>query len=117
MDGANNFQILWKVYIPLAKPAIATVALLCAVSRWNGYFWSMGMLRSEDKIPLQVYLKKTIVQISITEGEAGAMASQLYSLESITGAIIAMSLIPVIIFYPFIQKYFTKGVTLGGVKE
>ncbi len=117
MDGANDFQILWKVYIPLATPAIATVALLCAVARWNGYFWAMVLLRSEDKIPLQVYLKKTIVNISVTEGEAGAMAAQAFSLETVTGAIIVMSMLPVIVFYPFIQKYFTKGVTLGGVKE
>ena len=58
MDGANDFQILWKVYMPLAKPAIATVAMLCAISRWNGYFWAMVLLRDEDKIPLQVYLEK-----------------------------------------------------------
>ncbi|MDB5802097.1 MAG: sugar transporter permease, partial [Rhodocyclales bacterium] len=61
MDGANDLQILWKVFIPLSKPALATVALLCAISRWNGYFWSMILLRTEDKIPLQVYLKKTII--------------------------------------------------------
>jgi putative aldouronate transport system permease protein len=117
MDGANDFQILWRVFIPLAKPAIATVALLCAIARWNGYFWAMVMLNDENKIPLQVYLKKAIVEISLTEEAAGAMASQTYSLETVTGAIIVLSMLPVVIAYPFIQKYFTKGVTLGGVKE
>lgn len=117
MDGANDFQILWKVYIPLAKPAIATVALLCAIARWNGYFWAMVLLRTEDKIPLQVFLKKTIVDINLTEGAAGAMATQAYSLETITGALIVLSMIPVIVIYPLLQKYFTKGVMLGGVKE
>ena len=117
MDGANDLQILWKVYIPLAKPAIATVALLCAVSRWNGYFWAMVLLRDEDKIPLQVYLKKTIVSVNLTEQEAGAMAQQAFSLETITGAIIVLSMIPVFIVYPLLQKYFTKGVMMGGVKE
>jgi putative aldouronate transport system permease protein len=117
MDGANDLQILWQVYIPLAKPAIATVALLCAVSRWNGYFWAMVLLRDEDKIPLQVYLKKTIVSVNLTEQEAGAMAQQAFSLETITGAIIVLSMIPVLIVYPMLQKYFTKGVMMGGVKE
>ena len=117
MDGANDFQILWKVYIPLAKPAIATVAMLCAIARWNGYFWAMVLLRDEDKIPLQVFLKKMIVSVNLTEEAAGAMAQQAYSLETITGAIIVLSMIPVLIVYPLIQKYFTKGVMMGGVKE
>jgi putative aldouronate transport system permease protein len=117
MDGANDWQILWKVYLPLAKPALATVALLCAIARWNGYFWSMVLLYDESKIPLQVYLKKTIVEINLTEEAAGAMAASAYSLETVTGAIIVMSMLPVIVAYPFVQKYLTKGVTLGGVKE
>ncbi len=117
MDGANDLQILWKVYLPLAKPAIATVALLCAVARWNGYFWAMVLLSDENKIPLQVFLKKAVVEISLTEEAAGAMAKQAYSLETVTGAIIVLSMLPVVIVYPFIQKYFTKGVMLGGVKE
>jgi putative aldouronate transport system permease protein len=117
MDGANDWQILWKVYLPLAKPALATVALLCAIARWNGYFWSMVLLYDESKIPLQVYLKKSIVEINLTEEAAGAMANTAYSLETVTGAIIVMSMLPVIVAYPFVQKYLTKGVTMGGVKE
>jgi len=117
MDGANDFQILWKVYIPLAKPAIATVAMLCAIARWNGYFWAMVLLRDEDKIPLQVYLKKMIITVVQTEEAAGAMATQAFSLETVTGAIIVLSMIPVIVVYPMLQKYFTKGVMMGGVKE
>lgn len=117
MDGANDLQILLKVYVPLAKPAIATITLLCAIARWNGYFWSMVLLRAEEKIPLQVYLKKTIIELNQTESEAGAMVHAVYSLETVTGAIIVMSMIPVMIIYPVVQKYFTKGVMLGGVKE
>ena len=52
MDGANEFQVLWKVFVPLSKPAIATVALFCIVSRWNGFFWAMVLLQDEEKIPL-----------------------------------------------------------------
>ncbi len=117
MDGANDLQILWKVYMPLAKPAIATVGMLCAIARWNGYFWAMVLLQDESKIPLQVYLKKVIVDVSLTEEAAGAMTQHAYSLETITGAIIVLSIIPVMVFFPVIQKYFTKGVMMGGVKE
>ena len=66
MDGANEFQVLWKVYMPLSKPAIATVALFCIVSRWNGFFWAMVLLQDEDKIPLQVYLRHVIVELTMT---------------------------------------------------
>lgn len=117
MDGANDLQILWKVYIPLSKPAIATVTLLCVIARWNGYFWSMVLLRHEDKIPLQVYLKKMIVEVNLAEEFAGAAMAHSYSVETVVGAIIVMSMIPVLLVYPVVQKYFTKGVMLGGVKE
>jgi len=60
MDGANDFQVLWKVFVPLSKPAIATITLFCIVSRWNGFFWAMVLLQSEEKIPLQVFLRHTI---------------------------------------------------------
>lgn len=117
MDGANDFQVLWKVYIPLAKPALATITLLCAIARWNGYFWAMVLLRTEDKIPLQVYLKKTIVDLNATEEFAGALQMSTFSVETVTAAIIVLSIIPVMIVYPVVQKYFTKGVMLGGIKE
>ncbi|MEP5758822.1 MAG: carbohydrate ABC transporter permease [Litoreibacter sp.] len=117
MDGANDFQILWKVYMPLSKPAIATVALFCVVSRWNGFFWAMVLLQDEDKLPLQVYLRRIIVELSDDEEFVSSALTIPYSVESVTAAIIICSIIPVLIFYPFIQKYFNKGILLGGVKE
>ncbi len=117
MDGATDFQLLWKIFIPLAKPALATVTLLCLVTRWNGYFWAMVLLRSEEKIPLQVYLKKLIVDLKSDDGFASRLMTAEYSFETITAAIMVASLIPVVTVYPYIQKYFTKGMTLGGVKE
>lgn len=117
MEGANDLQILWHIYIPLAKPAIATIALLCAIGRWNGYFWSMVLLRSEEKIPIQVYLKKMIVEVNMNEQVAGTLTGNTFSVETIIAAIIVMSIIPVLFVYPIVQKYFTKGVMLGGIKE
>ncbi|MEL6599819.1 MAG: carbohydrate ABC transporter permease [Pseudomonadota bacterium] len=117
MDGANDFQVLWKVYVPLSKPAIATVALFCMVSRWNGFFWAMVLLRDEEKIPLQVYLRHTIVTLSDDQEFSATLLTSPYSVETVTAAIIVCSIIPVLIIYPFIQKYFEKGILLGGVKE
>lgn len=117
MDGANDFQVLWKVYMPLAKPAIATVALFCMVSRWNGFFWAMVLLRDEDKIPLQVYLRHTIATLSNDDEFGATLIDAPYSVETVSAAIIVCSIIPVLIVYPFIQKYFEKGILLGGVKE
>lgn len=117
MDGANDFQVLWKVYMPLSKPAIATITLFCIVSRWNGFFWAMVLLQSEDKIPLQVFLRHTIANLSDNDEFAVTQLEAAYSAETVTAAIIVCSIIPVLIVYPFIQKYFEKGILLGGVKE
>ena len=117
MDGANDFQVLWKVYVPLSKPAIATVALFCVVSRWNGFFWAMILLQDVEKLPLQVYLRRTIEELTGDEEFVSTALSVPFSVETVTAAIIVCSIIPVLIFYPFIQKYFNKGILLGGVKE
>lgn len=117
IDGANDFQILWKVYLPLSKPALTTVALFYAINRWNGYFWSMILLTDEKKVPLQVMLRKLIVTMDISEEMLGALNTTIYSIETIVYATIVVSIIPMVVVYPYIQKYFTKGVMLGGVKE
>ena len=117
MDGANEFQVLWKVYVPLSKPAIATITLFCIVARWNGFFWAMVLLRDEDKIPLQVYLRQTIIQLTDDDDFASSLLEAVYSFETVSAAIMVCSIIPVLLFYPFIQKYFNKGIMMGGVKE
>jgi len=117
MDGANEFQVLWKVFVPLSKPAIATVALFCIVSRWNGFFWAMILLQDESKIPLQVYLRHIIVELSDDEEFANTLMTAGYSFETVSAAIIVCSIIPILLIYPFLQKYFNKGILLGGVKE
>ncbi|MEM7256193.1 MAG: carbohydrate ABC transporter permease [Pseudomonadota bacterium] len=117
MDGANDFQVLWKVFIPLSKPAIATITLFCIVARWNGFFWAMVLLQSEEKIPLQVFLRHTLSNLSDDDEFAITQLEAAYSAETVTAAIIVCSIIPVLLVYPWIQKYFEKGILLGGVKE
>ncbi len=117
MDGANDFQVLWKVFIPLSKPAIATITLFCIVARWNGFFWAMVLLQSQEKIPLQVFLRHTLATLSDDDEFAITQLEAAYSAETVTAAIIVCSIIPVLLVYPWIQKYFEKGILLGGVKE
>ena len=117
MDGANEFQILWKVFVPLSKPAIATITLFCVVARWNGFFWAMILLQDEDKVPLQVFLRKTIAELSDDHEFSASLLNAAFSAETVNAAIIVCSIVPVLLFYPFIQKYFNKGIMLGGVKE
>ncbi len=117
MDGANEFQVLWKVFVPLSKPAIVTITLFCMVARWNGFFWAMVLLKDEGKIPLQVYLRQVIAELQDDEEFGQSLIDATYSFETVTSSIMVCSIIPVLIFYPFIQKYFNKGIMMGGVKE
>ena len=116
IDGANDFYVLWKVVLPVSIPAIATIALYYAVSRWNGYFWAMLLLQSDDKIPVQVLLKKLIITASTQSEYATINSGQQFSSETIIYATIIVSIIPIIIVYPYIQKYFVKGIMVGSVK-
>ncbi|PWW02390.1 carbohydrate ABC transporter membrane protein 2 (CUT1 family) [Paenibacillus cellulosilyticus] len=117
VDGGNDLQVLLKVYLPLIKPGLATVGLFYAIERWNGYFWSMIMLTDMDKIPLQVLLKKMIVENDIQSEYAAALNfSSTLSAETVTYATIVVSILPVVIVYPYIQKYFIKGMLVGAVK-
>lgn len=117
IDGATDFSILVKVYLPLALPSLATIGLFYAVEKWNSYFWPMIILQSDSKIPLQVVLKKMVVD----------MSSRLDSLEygrdmqgtSEDGYIYStmiFAMLPMIIIYPFVQKFFVKSVMIGSVK-
>jgi len=117
MDGANDLDILWRMYLPLSKAALATVGLFYAVSRWNGYFWSMVLLRSEEKVPLQVLLQKLIVEMKPSEDMMEGVDISVFSQETIIYSTIVVSIIPIIVVYPYIQKYFAKGAMLGSLKE
>lgn len=114
IDGATEFQILGKIYIPMSKASIATVTMFYALSRWNGYFWASWLLGQEDQ-PLQVFMRQYIDTVL---GEDGVYDETLgYSLKSIQYAMIICSIIPIVIIYPQMQKYFAAGVNVGGVKE
>lgn len=129
IDGATEMQILSKVYIPMSKATIATIALFFGISRWNGYFWAMKMMPDQQySWPVQVYIRSFIDNTSglvkqPTEGSewervirSGYDVNTLSAM-SIVYAMVICAVIPILIIYPFIQKYFAKGVNMGGVKE
>ena len=116
VDGATEFQILTKVYIPMSKSTIATVALFFAISRWNGYYWAKTMLGgNEAEWPLQVYLRSQLESFQNADEMTGW--NEPFSTNSVIFVLIICAIIPILIIYPFIQKYFAKGVNMGGVKE
>ena len=115
VDGATELQVLTKVYIPMAKSTIATVALFFAISRWNGYFWARQMISNKNEHPLQVFIRLKLDEYMDPEFMAGWNES--YSSDSVIYALIVCSIVPILVIYPFIQKYFAKGVNVGGVKE
>ena len=115
VDGATEFQVLNKVYIPMSKSTIATVALFFAISRWNGYFWARQMISNINEHPLQVFIRLKLEQFTDPEQMTGW--NEIYASDSVIYALIVCSIIPILIIYPFIQKYFAKGTNAGGVKE
>ncbi len=115
VDGATEFQVLTRVYIPMSKSTIATVALFFALSRWNGYFWARQMVSNANEHPLQVFIRLKLEEFQDPDIMAGW--NETYASDSVIYALIVCSIIPVLIIYPFIQKYFAKGVNMGGVKE
>lgn len=117
IDGANTFTVFFRVYLPLSKAALATVTLFYMVSRWNGYFWASVLMTEDSMQPLQVVLKKLLVeQTNLVDSEVAVTVATELSGVTVAYAIIVLAIIPMLIAYPFIQKYFKSGVTLGGVK-
>ena len=117
IDGANFFQILWKIYIPLSTPVLATLALFYAVGRWNGYSDALMYMKDSRFYPLQLLLYNVInnmnsVEVATQEGFATTGMTQ-----SVKSAIVMFSTIPILCVYPWLQKYFIHGVTMGAVKE
>ena len=117
IDGASFFRILWSIYLPLSKPVIATLALFYAVGRWNGYSDALMYMKNKDFYPLQLLLYNILnnmnsVEVATQEGFSTPGLS-----ESLKAAIVMFSTIPILCIYPFLQKYFIHGVTLGAVKE
>jgi putative aldouronate transport system permease protein len=122
IDGANVYQILWKVYLPLSTPILAVIAVYTVVGIWNSWFNALVYLPHVDWQPLQLYLRRMLIQAQapteVMSAEAAReLASRQLSYAQLKYAMIIFSSLPVLFTYPFFQKYFMKGIMLGSLKE
>lgn len=115
IDGASDIQVFFKIVIPLSVPIIATIALFYAVQYWNNYFDALLYIQDPDKYTLQLRLRSLLFADELNSGGASESEIQVMS-QSLKMACVAVSTIPILVVYPWLQKYFVKGVMLGAVK-
>lgn len=117
MDGANHWNILARIYIPLSKASIATICLFALVYHWNSWFDGIILMNKPTQYPLQSYLQTIIIQgdtsvNSTTDWQTMALVSD----RTVKCAQIFLSTLPIVAAYPFLQRYFVKGMVMGSVK-
>jgi putative aldouronate transport system permease protein len=118
MDGANDFTILYKVIVPLSLPSIAVVTLFYAVGHWNAFFSALIYFRNVELFPLQLILRQILIANDTQNMTAGTSSGDVEAIATtIKYAIIMVATLPILFVYPFAQRYFVKGVMVGGVKE
>lgn len=118
LDGANDFTILFRIALPLSKAVLATMVLFYSVSHWNSYFSAMLYLDSKDKYPLQIILRNKLISGLFSEeaSQSGGSTSFTVTDSTLRAAIIMFTTLPILVVYPFVQKYFVKGVMIGSLK-
>ena len=119
LDGCSDFKYLWKIVIPLAGPILAVITLFYAVGHWNQYFNALLYLKSRDLLPLQIVLREILVQNQLdlsmlTDVEEAAKREGLREL--LKYSLIVVSSAPMLLIYPFVQKFFVKGIMIGSIK-
>ena len=119
IDGANDYQVLWRIYLPLSKASLATLTLFYAVGKWNSFQDALYYIQNKAYQPLQLKLYHIIkgsqaVDIAQMEGGTTSVATAIS--ESIEPATIIFATLPILVVYPFVQRYFVAGVTIGAVK-
>ncbi|MBQ6855514.1 MAG: carbohydrate ABC transporter permease [Lachnospiraceae bacterium] len=118
VDGAGPWRILWQIIVPCSVPVIATVVLFTSVGFWNEYFQGLVLMNKENKYPLQTYIRQITVQIPVGVTLTTEQYQQLAqnSNKALEAAKVFIAMIPMLIVYPFLQRYFVSGITLGAVK-
>ena len=119
IDGANDFTIFLRVILPVSLPVVATIALFHGVYQWNDYFTGMIYTNNTDLQPIQTYLYKVVAESSSNQMMAnapGGIANKSVTSESIKLATMVVTTLPIVLVYPFLQKYFVKGMMIGSIK-
>ncbi|MET9063984.1 carbohydrate ABC transporter permease [Streptosporangium sandarakinum] len=115
MDGAGEWRMMWRIAIPLSKAVIAVVGLFYAVGYWNSWFSALLYIDDHDKHPIQLVLRQYIFRGGAAQGTDVAIVRDLPT-ASVQMAVLVIALVPILLAYPFLQKYFTKGVLTGAIK-
>jgi len=117
IDGGNDLQVFWYIVLPISKASLATITLFYAVGHWNAYFSAMMYINKINLWPIQVWLRQIIIlSVGGFAGNESLAEFAKVPSDAVKYAVIVLSTFPIIIVYPFLQKYFTKGVLLGSVK-
>jgi putative aldouronate transport system permease protein len=118
MDGANPWQLLFRIFLPLSLPVLATVSLFVIVATWNEYLHGLLFIRDPKMMPLQTYLQSIFIKIDPTRMTSQEfIEASLVSNKTLNAAKIVLSLVPIVAIYPFLQRYFIHGIMMGSVKE
>lgn len=121
VDGANWFVTMVKIYLPLSKPSLATVSLFVIVNHWNAWFDGLIYMNLPEKYPLMTYLQSVVLKFDVTKITSEQLMLNPNLMEvtgrGIKGALILLCTVPILMIYPFLQKYFVSGVVMGSVKE
>jgi putative aldouronate transport system permease protein len=117
MDGATKLNVLLKVYLPISLPALATISLFAIVGHWNDYFSGLLYINKAANYPLQTYIQQLNIDVTKITDVSQLKAVASISNQTLSAAKIVVSTIPVLLIYPFLQKYFTSGLVIGSVKE
>ncbi len=115
LDGANDLTIFFRIMLPMIKPTLVTFALFIAVDYWNEWYYSMLLIMDTSKMPLQVILRNIVVQSSLSTQMMSGVNLHVNS-NGVKMAAVMLTMLPVMLVYPFVQKYFVKGITAGSVK-
>ncbi|WP_218033900.1 carbohydrate ABC transporter permease [Paenibacillus koleovorans] len=118
IDGASHMQTMWRIVLPVSVPAIATVGLFTAVSHWNAWFDGIIYMNDTNRYPLSSYLQTVIVQRDLSTISASELAElDNISDRTVRAAQVFLGALPILLVYPFLQRYFMKGIVMGSVKE
>lgn len=117
IDGASEWTILTRVVLPISKPGLATVALFCIVNHWNDYFQGLIYMRTPSEYPLQTYIQQLTIDVSQITDPQQLIYFMTISTRTLNAAKIVVATVPLLVIYPFLQRYFVTGIVIGAVKE
>ncbi len=119
IEGAGEWRIVWKIVLPLSRPIVAVLVLFYGVNHWNSFFPALLYLPKADLQPIQLYLRRVLIQASpeaIQQFETGEQGEGVMAMVQIKFAVMIVAVLPILLLYPFLQRYFVKGVLIGALK-